>query len=868
MSSSSSSLLQQERKALYSTGNLGSLYDASRDHLIDYPKIQLQTQPVKPSTSIKCEIIYGNSDSNRNILRILNIDDELRLSLLVNLANYAGIAAILNDNYRINDQTRLIYYAWTVREERVTDETLKRLNWNQLLKNDTYATHVISGITFGIEVLIVLSTPADDQILHRIRSILLNNKDMELSDDLKIVDIYSNIPDLTALKNISKCLMQIGKIKKNPQLCAPMTYSLRSLTFYCPELTRKSINYRTLPSEIRDDLETYLLDNRASIKRIKLLLNESTKYVLGGYLDGKVHGIKTQHISLNARYHKKREEISQLLTRFRRGQDEKFPIREVIDGKDGLLKTDLRQFTQNINELLSKVQLIRDLQSQNIIYCNALDRNIDENDNEHTIENKLGINTPFTCVLCSTDKINRSNNKQLNDFLTRSVDERHSNPNLRIIYADFSYCSYKLHKLMILPFEKKVPRSVSTPNERIMNILLLGETGVGKSTFINAFANYLNFQSLTEAQSKQPIVVIPVSFILTVGDQFEERTVTFGKLNPTNNEDFTAIGRSVTQRCRSYVFNLRQHGFKVRIIDTPGFGDTRGIEQDNKNMEHILQYMTNFNHLDAICFLLKPNSSRLNISFRTCLNQLFTFLAPSARKNVLFCFTNARTTFYTPGDTAPLVKQMLVSNSIQDIRFEKENTFCFDSESFRYLVALRNGVTFTEINRNEYEKSWSTSVRESHRLIEYIQTRLQSYQISKNSRSIKHAQFEILRLIQPILDKIRNCIRSQNHSNEVTNLLQRLYMASAEFSYFLIHGARSTNDDLFRMGLSRVIHGDELHKAYREYDRCLQEIASNQRQRTLGNVYNQLKIIQSFPEIYEQVQAIQQTLIKQSEILV
>src|SRR5262249_51213108 len=148
-----------------------------------------------------------------------------------------------------------------------------------------------------------------------------------------------------------------------------------------------------------------------------------------------------------------------------------------------------------------------------------------------------------------------------------------------------------------------------------------------------------------------------------------------------------------------------------------------------------------------ICFLLKPNSSRLNIFFRTCLTQLFSFLAPTARKNVIFCFTNSRSTFYTPGDTAPLLKTMLKSLSIGDIQFQKENTFCFDNESFRYLIALQNRVSFNEEDKHEYQTSWSTSVKESNRLIGHIGTQITVYHMKSGWQSIKHAQFEISYMI-------------------------------------------------------------------------------------------------------------------------
>ncbi|CAF2147784.1 unnamed protein product [Rotaria magnacalcarata] len=133
--------------------------------------------------------------------------------------------------------------------------------------------------------------------------------------------------------------------------------------------------------------------------------------------------------------------------------------------------------------------------------------------------------------------------------------------------------------------EKAPSAPQSSIDYKYISILLVGESGVGKSTFINAFANYLTFSTLNQAQFNQPIVVIQVSFLMTVNDNFDEQLVKFGDTD--SNEDHSNSGQSVTQQCKSYVFNFSR-GKLLRIIDTPGFGDTRGDTQDEHNMEAIL----------------------------------------------------------------------------------------------------------------------------------------------------------------------------------------------------------------------------------------------------------------------------------------
>ncbi|CAF2053258.1 unnamed protein product, partial [Rotaria magnacalcarata] len=257
---------------------------------------------------------------------------------------------------------------------------------------------------------------------------------------------------------------------------------------------------------------------------------------------------------------------------------------------------------------------------------------------------------------------------------------------------------------------------------------------------------------------KNPIVLIPVSFTITVDDDFTERVVKYEREDSLNNEDHDGLGKSITQHCKSYVFILQDgenRGQKLRIIDTPGIGDTEGLNQDDKNMQHVLSYINNLTHLNAICILLKPNNSRLTVFFRSRFIQLIDMLGENICDRIIFCFTNSRSKFYTPGNTGPLIKALLNSSPAKRIRFAKENTFCFDSESFRYLVAKLNRIKFNSMEEAEYNRSWEKSSAESNHLIGYIRSNMADPIILNESHSVKHAQLMANSMIRPMLEAMR-----------------------------------------------------------------------------------------------------------------
>ncbi|KAF5685231.1 P-loop containing protein [Fusarium circinatum] len=104
-----------------------------------------------------------------------------------------------------------------------------------------------------------------------------------------------------------------------------------------------------------------------------------------------------------------------------------------------------------------------------------------------------------------------------------------------------------------------------------LNILILGETGGEKSTWINAFVNYLTYDSIDDALDAEDLkCVIPCSFQTqtVIGGKFVETEIRVGS---SQSEKDGSGGQSATQSTEVYTVDIGQT--RVRLIDTPGIGD-------------------------------------------------------------------------------------------------------------------------------------------------------------------------------------------------------------------------------------------------------------------------------------------------------
>ena len=144
-----------------------------------------------------------------------------------------------------------------------------------------------------------------------------------------------------------------------------------------------------------------------------------------------------------------------------------------------------------------------------------------------------------------------------------------------------------------------------------MTIILVGETGVGKTAFMSLLANVF------------------------AGRQIDH----FCLEHNTNNESQLSKNQSQTNKAMMYTF--RRGGCTLRILDTPGLCDTRGLEHDKEHKASIAEAIrAEVQTLDGVIIMANGTLERVGPGVEYAIHTLSTMFPRSIVNIIGFLFTN------------------------------------------------------------------------------------------------------------------------------------------------------------------------------------------------------------------------------------
>ncbi|CAE7144929.1 unnamed protein product [Rhizoctonia solani] len=148
--------------------------------------------------------------------------------------------------------------------------------------------------------------------------------------------------------------------------------------------------------------------------------------------------------------------------------------------------------------------------------------------------------------------------------------------------------------------------------KRVLTILLIGETGSGKTAFMSLLLNLLEGRGPFELEEKY----------FTDAQSGLDKT------------------QSQTTDARLYSFTT-EDGIKIQVLDTPGLADTRGIHEDMKHKDRIYNAIQDLiKKIDGIMIVANGRIERLTAATDYTLNILATLFPRSIVKNIGILYTN------------------------------------------------------------------------------------------------------------------------------------------------------------------------------------------------------------------------------------
>ena len=185
-------------------------------------------------------------------------------------------------------------------------------------------------------------------------------------------------------------------------------------------------------------------------------------------------------------------------------------------------------------------------------------------------------------------------------------------------------------------------------------MVLIGETGTGKTSFLELLLNYAE-------QDK------------AFRDKAED-TFDLHKVKPRSG-----VAKNRTKRkyesdtTESKRYKAKFEHFQLIVIDTPGFSDTRGAEQQQLNISNIIEYVRQEDYIHCVCLIMNGRLPRLTEAMKILLTEITTILPQVVLDKLFVVCTNCQKKYEVTFDYEILAKHNL--GVPKERRFNLDNPY-------------------------------------------------------------------------------------------------------------------------------------------------------------------------------------------------
>ncbi|KAK3566885.1 hypothetical protein QTP86_004758 [Hemibagrus guttatus] len=232
-------------------------------------------------------------------------------------------------------------------------------------------------------------------------------------------------------------------------------------------------------------------------------------------------------------------------------------------------------------------------------------------------------------------------------------------------------------------------------------LLMVGETGTGKTTLINAMTNYI------------------------LGVKFTDE-VWFEITEEGGDHNMSDQSNSQTTEITVYEVFAQDNPICLTIIDTPGYGDARGIEYDKQiteNLHKLFHSDSGVKEIDAVCLVVKASENRFTDRQQYIFDAVLSLFGKDIENNIVI--------FITHSDGMPQTNALnAIKNAAIPCRKDEDNEpehFLFNNRQAekrtkKYNKALQAGWEKTEDSLNVFFASLKEQNRKGLQQTENVMT--------------------------------------------------------------------------------------------------------------------------------------------------